>query len=199
MSDDNEYFQEYFEEEEEIKKNKGVTFGGLDEKFNFDDHEETPKLDRNDYERDYYSNEGYVEKPEFEVSFAQLGQLETTNNSFYSENVALSIRNAAKNKVDPLERFKILFSIFYTKFGGNSTMEVNFQHILSKIPKLKWINYLNPVGFAIGISIVERNGKISKSRLDINYESFKQTMVENNIHKEDILRYAKLWLDISKN
>lgn len=141
---------------------------------------------------------------EFDIVFADRSRLgpAQNNSSYYSliensirngDNMTTALRKGGQFRTSPSERFKILSSIYYNKFGGDSQFSVDFQKILRKAETLKWVPYYNPIGFVMGALILDRQKNIDKTRLDLKFEDNIETMNEENITKEDVIRYARLW------
>lgn len=151
-----------------------------------------------DYDQDAYDEE----KQEYIVSFAQLEQLGPrqregvgmiTKTIEQGGGMGAALRMAGKMKMDPLDRFKLLASIYYTKFGGDSSFAISWETIISKIPLVKWVRYKNPICFILGARIINSKMEIDASRLAAVTQSFKETLTTEAIVKEDILRYARYW------
>ncbi len=144
------------------------------------------------------------EAQEFDITFAdrsRLGPAEN-NSSYYSliensirngDNMTTALRKGGQFRASPIERFKILCSIYYNKFGGDSQFSVDFQTMIRKSETLKWVSYYNPIGFVMGTLVLDRAKNIDKTRLDLKFEDNMETMKEENITKEDVIRYARLW------
>lgn len=147
------------------------------------------------------------DRQEFTISYAQLDQLgpkerdglEGISQAINAgEGMSAALRKAGQLRLEPIDRFKILCSIYYNKFGGDSSFVVKWDKINSKINVLKWVQYRNPIGFVLGARTIKDN-KIDKIKLEFTCSSFKETMNSESITKEDVLRYARTWEELLKN
>jgi hypothetical protein len=142
------------------------------------------------------------EKQEFTVSYSQMEQLgprqrEGLDSIAYAirsgEGMAAAIRKAGQLRLDPIDRFKILCSIYYDKLGGDSSFVVQWGTIVSKIPLIKWAQFRNPIGFVLGARTIGKRNVIEKIKLEFTCSEFKETMKTESITKEDVLRYGRYW------
>ena len=142
------------------------------------------------------------EGKEFTVGYAQLEQLGPKQREGLEgimaaiqggDTLAIALRKASHVRLDPIDRFKILASIYYDKFGGDQSFVLKWDTIIAKIPLIKWIKYKNPIGFVLGARIFDKNRKIDKTRLNRTYDTYNQTLKDESITKEDIIRYARYW------
>lgn len=146
------------------------------------------------------------EKNEFVVGFGQLSQLgprqkeglEAILNAINSgEGMGAALRRASQLRIDPVDRFKILASIYYEKFGGEKSYFIKWNTLISKVPLMKWVKYKNPIGFVLGARILNAKMEIDKSRLELIFAQFSELLKVEGIQREDVLRYAsnlKLYL-----
>jgi hypothetical protein len=150
----------------------------------------------------------YKEEKEFTISYGQLEQLgprqreglEGIAQAINSgEGMSAALRKAGQMRIDPIDRFKILCSIYYDKLGGDKSFIVGWDKIISKIPLIKWAQYKNPIGFVLGARIIGKDRVVEGTRLDFTCSGFKETMKTESISKEDVLRYGRYWETILKS
>lgn len=106
-------------------------------------------------------------------------------------------KDTQKLRLSPAERFYILVNKYYTDFTINSKINIilNVSDIRDNITKLKWINNYNPALFVLGLKIIDNNYSISKDRIEyITANDFKK--ITENILIADVIRYARLWLNL---
>jgi len=149
------------------------------------------------------------DKQEYSVSYAQLEQLGPSQRSGIEgiamainngEGMAAAIRKAGQLRIDPIDRFKILCSIYYDKLGGDRTFIIKWDTIILKInDKLRWTMYRNPIAFIVGARMIGPNRKINKQSFGLIYDQLKSTLTTENISPEDIIRYARMWENLLKN
>ena len=139
---------------------------------------------------------------EFVVGYTQLEQLgpkqreglEGVMTAIQSgETLVNALRKAAHIRIDPIDRFKILASIYYDKFGGDQSFYIKWETIVAKIPSIKWIRYKNPIGFILGARAFNKDKQLTSARIDLISSAFEQTLNDESITKEDIIRYARYW------
>lgn len=149
----------------------------------------------------------YEDKQEFLISYAQLDQLGPAQKAGLEgisaairggEGMSAALRKAGQLRIDPIDRFKMLCSIYYDKLGGDASFVVGWDKIIGTIETLRWTAYRNPIGFVMGARVVGRNKLVEKIRLDFACSEFKETMITENISKEDVLRYGRLWEQLIK-
>lgn len=147
------------------------------------------------------------EKQEYEVSYAQLEQLGPRQRDGFDAiahlikdgaGMAAALRHAGQLRIDPAERFVMLCSIYYDKFGGDS-FTVNWERILNKIPHVKWIAYRNPIGFILGARIINRQGKVDLTKFNLTCSNYAGILETENISQADVLRYGRYWETLLKN
>lgn len=148
------------------------------------------------------------DRQEFTVSYTQLDQLgprqrdglEGIANAIRAgEGMSAALRKAGQLRIDPIDRFKLLCSIYYDKLGGDTSFVVKWDTIIGKINILRWTAYRNPIGFIMGARIIGTKKKIEQIKLDFTCSEFKETMATESISKEDVLRYGRFWEQLLKN
>ena len=143
------------------------------------------------------------EKQEYTVGYAQMEHLGPKQRTGM-EGVALAIKNGqsmanalhgVKFRMDPTDRFKVLCSIYYDKFGGDKSYTMTWDKIIAKIELMSSVaqRSKNPVAYVLGARIIGKNG-IEIRRLNDTYDLFKDILNDEGIIKEDIVRYARYLL-----
>lgn len=157
---------------------------------------------------DYYYGDEKEDTRELTFSYAQLEHLgpqqkEGLEGIFQvinaGEGMSAALRKAGQMRIDPVDRFKILCSIYYDKLGGDNSFIVKWNTIISKFPSIKWPQYRNPIGFILGARIIGKNRLVEEGRLSLTCDIFKDTMTKESIHKKDVLRYGRYWESLLKN
>jgi hypothetical protein len=147
-------------------------------------------------------DDDYGDRPEYSVSYAQLDQLGPAQRAGLEgiaaairggEGMSAALRKAGQLRIDPIDRFKMLCSIYYDKLGGDASFHIHWDKIIGKIETLRWTAYRNPIGFIMGARVIGRSKSVEKIRLDFACSEFKETMATESITKEDVLRYGRLW------
>ncbi len=145
----------------------------------------------------------YEEKKDYVPTFDQMNQVGPATQGAKAL-LSAAIRNdlsldaaihKTKIRMDPESRFVMLCEIYYDKFNSSVSDAglVNWGMMESKLGKLKWKRYNNPICFVAGAKIIGRDRKISKQILDSVFRTFSQTFSNEKIAKEDLIRYGRLW------
>ena len=146
-------------------------------------------------------------KQEFSTSYAQLDQLGPAQKAGLEgisaairggEGLSAALRKAGQLRIDPVDRFKMLCSIYYDKLGGDISFVVGWDRIINSIETLRCTAYRNPIGYIMGARVIGKSKLVEKIRLDFTCSEFKETMITENISKEDVLRYGRLWEQLLK-
>ena len=157
-----------------------------------------------------YDDEGDQEdRQEFMVGYAQMEQLGGRQREGMEgiisaikagEGLSSALRKGHNLRIDPEDRFKILCSIYYDKFGGDRSYIIQWPVIINKIALAKTIKFklptgfvINPVGFVLGARVFNNRSEIDKARLDMTMSQFQETLKAEGIVKEDVVRYARFW------
>jgi hypothetical protein len=157
-------------------------------------------------------DDDYEDKQEFTVGFAQLEQLggkqrEGMEGIFSAIQAGEGLANALKRgfnlRIDPEERFKMLCSVYYDKFGGDRSFVLQWPTILSKMNLAKNSKFklptgyvINPVGFILGARVINKDNQIDKNRLNMTLSQFQSTLKTEGIIAEDIVRYGRYWITL---
>lgn len=116
------------------------------------------------------------------------------------ETLGNALKKIGHARIDPEDRFRIIASIYYEKFGGDKSFTIQWNTINAKIPLAKTVKFkpptgfvINPIGYVLGARVYNNRMEIDKSRLDMTFSQFQETLRAEGIQKEDILRYARFW------
>jgi len=71
--------------------------------------------------------------------------------------------------------------------------EANINSILERIMIVPFMKYKNPLGFILGFVASKEGTKITKESFD-NVVKILPKIEEEGVTKEDVLRYARLWV-----
>lgn len=132
---------------------------------------------------------GYDEEDDF--------QLEAKAYERLGGAVLLSQLTGKKKGVeDPIERFSVQVDAISRKLKeyGNIT-ESDIVMMLDKANNLKNIEHKNPTAYILGFIASEKGKNITKKSADFVFKNVLPYAGEN-IEKEDVIRYARLWLNL---
>jgi hypothetical protein len=96
--------------------------------------------------------------------------------------------------LEPLEKFKVLVSIMYSKYRDDLHLSNrDFDILVEKADFIDNIQYKNPLAYIFGYYVLEK-GKIDKRRFDTLCTNILNTV--DYIKPPDVIRYARLWLEL---
>ena len=131
-------------------------------------------------------------RPEFDA-YNRVGLQGTLFNEFVDANGKLD-----RGLLSPLQIFQIYIDSIARKLKSEDTdiSNENIEEMIEKSTKLKYIKHKNPSGYVLGY-IASNAGR------DINKKSFnnaisKLTFIDDtSLLEPDVLRYARLWLNLN--
>lgn len=129
-----------------------------------------------------------------------------------SDNILLStLRNIKFKDMNSTEQFYTIVNASFNELKNLGipfiSEEINLEIIIEKIYKLDKPGYKNGPSFILGYYASNNGTSMNKNNIDIIFDylpainnlSDKYHVPIFNIKKQDVLRYARLWLKINKN
>lgn len=156
-------------------------------------------MDEDDYEFDA--------QPKYEAAFrdfervgpAQKGQADVILDAVHAgEKLSIIYRKAAQQGFTQENTIKELVGLFYNTFGAEKGFLFPYSTIAEGVSKMKWLQFKNPIALVIGIKILNEKKEIQQSRLDAVWLSFRGLLQNENIQKQDVIRYARMWIELLK-
>lgn len=179
-----EFTDDYFNNSE----NEDINSDFEDDIFN-DEDETTEEKKENNYEFD--DDNDFIDKEEENIFGDEYNVFERTG--MYTE------KNFKKQSQDPIERLKANINAISIDLINhyNNINDSDIDFMLNKIGNLKKPEFKNATAYILGYLAIKNSGnKLNKNNIFKVFEKCLPYVQDKSVKKADIIRYARLWLNI---
>lgn len=100
--------------------------------------------------------------------------------------------------LDPLDRFKIIVDAKARALKDSNVYitDIDIGNLIQNASKLQHVHYKNPTSYLLGYIASAGGSKIVKKQFDYSIDKALPLVDDGSIFPPDVLRYARLWLDL---
>lgn len=101
--------------------------------------------------------------------------------------------------MEPLDRFRQFVDAICRQLNNWDDINISEQSIdimLERAAQLSAVEHKNPTGYVTGFIASNGGRNLQKQQFDYVLKKVLPHVEDNSIHSEDVIRYARLWLNI---